>query len=31
MFKAEGALRRLEMCEDCRVRDMFAKDESLLQ
>lgn len=26
MFQGESALRRLQMCEDCRVRDMFRPD-----
>ena len=28
MFQAPGALARLRMCEDCRVRDMFASEAS---
>jgi hypothetical protein len=26
MFKDEQARRRLQMCEDCRVRDLFAAE-----
>ena len=31
MFSDERAFRRLELCEDCRVKDMFEKDDSLLR
>lgn len=30
MFQKPDALRRLQMCEDCRVRDMFAHDKGML-
>jgi hypothetical protein len=26
MFQDADALRRLQMCEDCRVKDMFARE-----
>ena len=29
MFKEEKALRRLKMCEDCRVKDMFDDDQGI--
>jgi ferredoxin len=30
MFQKPDALRRLQMCEDCRVRDMFTHDKGML-
>ena len=30
MFQKPDALRRLQMCEDCRVRDMFSHDKGML-
>ncbi|NIR31986.1 MAG: 4Fe-4S dicluster domain-containing protein [Gammaproteobacteria bacterium] len=30
MFQKPEALRRLEMCEDCRVKDMFAREGGLI-
>lgn len=29
MFQKDGAIKRLEMCEDCRIKDMFDKEGSL--
>ncbi|MGU9958126.1 MAG: 4Fe-4S binding protein [Arenicellales bacterium WSBS_2016_MAG_OTU3] len=31
MYQKNGSLNRLKMCEDCRVKDMFAKDGELSQ
>jgi hypothetical protein len=30
MFQKPDAFRRLQMCEDCRVRDMFTHDKGML-
>ena len=30
MFRSEAARRRLQMCEDCRVKDMFMREGGLV-